>query len=447
MPEIISDKKVFSLSEVLVSVQKTLATRYSSAFWVKAEMNKLNYYRHSGHCYPDLVDKVEGKIIAESRAILWNTDYNRINRKFQTILKEPLKDGIKILFSARVQFDPKYGLSLLILDIDPSFTLGDLEREKQETLQRLKSENRFDKNKLLKLPLLPQRIAIISVETSKGYADFLNVISGNPWKYRFFHLLFPSLLQGERAATSIIAQLRKIKKAVDHFDVVAIIRGGGGEVGLSCYNNYELAKFISEFPIPVITGIGHATNETVSEMVSHTNAITPTKLAEFLIQHFHNFSNPVKEAQQKIIDRSRRLIEENKTEFKSITRLFRSVSSKTLISSKHEVNNMSRLLGHQAFLLFIQNKEVLKNIHRNITVQTGFHLHQAKSQIESLENNMRILHPDNVLRRGYSITLLNGKSLTEVSLLKKSDVVETLLASGSFTSIVSQTNIKPEENE
>ena len=185
---------------------------------------------------------------------MWKDDYIKINNTFQKVLKEPLKDGIKILFLASISFDPTYGLALRIIDIDPGYTLGDLEREKQETIKKLQDEGIFNKNKTLKLPLLPQRIAVISVETSKGYADFLKVIDTNSWGYKFFHLLFPSLLQGEKAVEGIINQLRRIRKVRSHFDVVAIIRGGGGDIGLSCYNSFILAKEIALFPIPVITG-------------------------------------------------------------------------------------------------------------------------------------------------------------------------------------------------
>lgn len=159
-------------------------------------MNKLNFYKQSGHCYPELVEKKDGKIIAQIKSHLWRDDFNRVNNNFQRILKEPLKDGIKILFQAKITFDPVHGLALWIIDIDSSYTLGDLEREKQETIKQLKEEGIFNKNKTLNLPLLPQRIAIISVETSKGYADFLKVIETNSWNYKFFHILFPSLLQG-----------------------------------------------------------------------------------------------------------------------------------------------------------------------------------------------------------------------------------------------------------
>src|SRR5690606_26888894 len=182
------------------------------------------------------------------------------------------------------------GISLRIIDIDPNFSLGLLVREKQQSIERLRKEQIFDANRRIPFPLLPKRIAIISVETSKGLADFLNILDHNDWHYRFEYSLFPALLQGEKAIGSIIGQLHKIAESGSQFDAVALIRGGGGDVGLSCYNHYALASEIARFPIPVLTGIGHATNETVSELVAYKNAITPTGLAEFLIQHFHNFS-------------------------------------------------------------------------------------------------------------------------------------------------------------
>ncbi len=417
MPEKLNDKTIFSLVEVTRSIQKTLNDRYQSSFWVKAEMNKLNFYQHSGHCYPELVEKKGGKVIAQIKAHLWKDDYIRINNNFRSILKEPLKDGIKILFQAKISFDPAHGLALWIMDIDPGYTLGDLEREKQETIRRLKEEGIFSSNKTLPAPLLPQRIAIISVETSKGYADFLEVIETNSWSYRFFHLLFPSLLQGDQAVRSILAQLKRIKQVRHHFDVVAIIRGGGGDVGLSCYNNYQLAREIALFPLPVITGIGHATNETVTEMISFSNAITPTKLAEYLLQKFHNFSVPVQEAEQKIVDRSRRLLSEEKTKFQSEVKLFRSVTEHTLIAHRNEVSSTTRSLQHHVHFIF----------------------KMASVEINNMEQHITNMSPESVLRRGYSITLLNGRAVKHIGQVRNGDIISTVVSDGTITSIVNAT--------
>src|SRR5690625_3419586 len=179
MAEDIKGRKMFTLLDVNRSIQRTLNKRYGSAFWVRAEMIRLNHYPHSGHCYPDLVEKKAGKVVAQIRSILWRTDFNRINKHFKETLKEPLKDGIKILFLAKIIFNPRHGLSLQIYDIDPSFTLGDMEQERQKTIEQLKKKKLFDKNRSLPLAILPDRIAIISVETSKGYADFRKVIDHN----------------------------------------------------------------------------------------------------------------------------------------------------------------------------------------------------------------------------------------------------------------------------
>jgi exodeoxyribonuclease VII large subunit len=466
MPEILSDKKVFTLLEVTKSIQKTLAERYKGAYWIKAEMNKLNFYSHSGHCYPELVEKVQGKVIAQIKCNLWKDDYQHINNKFLNILKEPLKDGIKILFLAKISFDPAHGLALQIIDIDPAYTLGDLEKEKQETIKRMKEEGIFNSNKTLQIPLLPQRIAIISVETSKGYADFLGVLQTNSWNYHFFHMLFPSLLQGEKAVDSIIRQLKRIEKVKSHFDVVAIIRGGGGDVGLSCYNNYELAKAIALFPIPVITGIGHATNETVVEMISFSNAITPTKIAEYLLQEFHNFSVPVQKAREIIADKSGRLLSDEKTKFQSELKLFRSVTENILIHQRNQIREQVYALVRQSVFLFKNEKEYLGNLKENIKKGTFSFCGSVKQEIrqlsmdlkkdtltqlvtsklmlDNLEKNISNMSPKNVLKRGYSITLHNGKAVKSFKSVKVDDQLETVVFDGNIHSIVKSSQ-KPTE--
>lgn len=456
MAETIADKKVFSLAEVMRSVKKTIESRYTTAFWVKAEMNKLNLYRHSGHCYPELVEKENGKVIAETKAILWSSDYQRIERNFRRILNEPLKDGIKILIFARITFDAKYGFALVISDIDPSFTLGDLQREKQETIAELKSLMLFEKNKNLSLPLLPGRIAVISVETSKGYADFLNIIEGNSWGYKFSCFLFPSLLQGEQATRSIMAQLQRIKKVIHHFDMVAIIRGGGGDIGLSCYNDLKLSKAICEFPIPVLTGIGHSTNETVVEMIAHFNAITPTKLAEFLIQKFHNFSIPVQDAKRKITEYSRKLLRDEKISLSNLARLSRSAASSGLAHHKHLLSATQTYISQKSFIRIQSERNRLhhagislfnnagylvqvqlnhlKNMEKLLQSTAGFQLKTEKTKLQLLTGTVKNLDPQNVLKRGYSITLVNGKSVKTISDVATGDVIVTRLADGELKS-------------
>lgn len=436
MPEQTNDKKIFSLLEVNRSIQRTISERYTSSFWVKGEINKLNFYKHSGHCYPELVEKQDNKIIAQMRGILWRDDFKRVNLQFLEVLKEPLKDGIKVLMLAKINFDPVYGISLQILDIDPAFTLGDLEREKQENLDRLKREGLFNLNRLLEMPLLPKRIAIISVESSKGYSDFMNVLENNQWGYRFFTLLFPALLQGDRAAQDILRQMDRVRAVAEHFDVVAIIRGGGGDVGLTCYNDYELAKAICEFPMPVLTGIGHSTNETVSELVAHVNAITPTKLAEYLIQVFHNFSNPIQDAQRLIIETAGRLLNDAKNSLQAETRLFRSVTGNALLQNQQAIRETAvqfrtatRVCLREAEVKLSQEKERTSNLPFSF-------LRNQQIGLENLSRNLEILRPENVLRRGYSITRLNGKALRDSNSVQPGTEIESQLYQGYVRSVV-----------
>src|SRR5690625_3073229 len=412
MSEVINNKTVFSLLEVANSIQKTISSRYTSSYWVKAEMNKLNHYSHSGHCYPELVEKKDNKVIAEMRAVLWKGNFDKINAQF-----------------------------LKTLDIDPSYTLGDLEKEKQQNIIRLKNENLFDKNKTLQLPLIPQRIAIISVETSKGYADFLNVIDNNQWNYKFFHMLFPSLLQGDKAPSNIIEQLHKIRKVKHHFYLVAIIRGGGGDIGLASYNNYDLAKTVASFPLPVLTGIGHATNETVTEMVAHSNHITPTKLAESLLQKFHDFSVPVQKAEEQMIYQARMILNENKFNLKNEMKFFKSLTQNILNQNNSLLNQLPITLSREIKNLIKENKFYLDQNSEQIKKNEQQLLKYQKQKLDSLEKNIEILDPKNVFKRGFSITKFNGKSIKNPNDLEIGQNVETILYEGEFTSKIEK--IKP----
>ncbi|MBP3942223.1 exodeoxyribonuclease VII large subunit [Sphingobacteriaceae bacterium WQ 2009] len=414
MPEHLEDKTIFSLLEVAKSIQKAISERYKSLYWIKAEMNKLNFYPHSGHCYPELVEKKDGKIVAEMRAILWKADYNRINTNFQKVLQEPLREGITMLFQAAISYDPLYGFSLRIVDIDPTFALGELEKEKKESIRKLQEEGIFQANKSIAFPQLPKRIAVISVESSKGFSDFQQIISQNPWGYHMEIYLFPALLQGDKSIPSIIKQLTAIAEQLDNFDVVAIIRGGGGEVGLSSYNNYLLARAIAIFPIPVLTGIGHSTNETVSEMVAYKNAITPSELADFVIQKFHNFSIPVTHAQETIIRCAKLIFEQQQRTMDQLANRINWSTKQHFKTQKLQLKNLEKDLNQQAKQLLREQLLILKNIGRIV----------------------QLADPKNLLGKGFSVTHIHGKLLTSTSQLKLDDFIETTLEHGTFVAKV-----------
>jgi len=417
MPELIDNKHIFSLLEVTRSIQKTIADRYKSLYWIKAEMNKLNHYSHSGHCYPELVEKKDGKIVAEIRSILWKADYNRINTNFLKTVQEPLREGITMLFQAAISFDPMYGLSLKIVDIDPTFTLGELEKEKLESIRKLKEEGIYEANKTRPFPLVPKRLAIISVETSKGLSDFYNIINHNPWGYKFECTLYPALLQGDKSIPSIIRQLSVIAEHMEQYDVVAIIRGGGGEVGLSSYNNYLLAKAVSLFPIPILTGIGHSTNMTVTEMVAYRSAITPSELADFLIQKFHNFAIPLDKAIGSIQSRCEQLFEQH---YQKLSKY----ASDIRWNAQHAIQNA---------------KNELDGLEKNLTTTLSQHFKEHRRALDHTEHVLKLADPLQLLKRGFSITKVNGQLVTSVTDIQPGDTIQTMLSEGIIVSTVTDT--------
>jgi exodeoxyribonuclease VII large subunit len=441
--------QIFTLKQVVSSIRKTIEERYHQTYWVKAEMHKLNRAA-SGHCFPELLQKENGKIVAEMRASIWKHNYENINNRFIKIAKEPLKEDTTLLLQVKIGFHEIYGLSLQILDIDPNYVLGELQKERQETLLRLKNEGLINLNQQLSFPLLPKRVAIISAEGSKGLSDFMQVLEANPWKYSFFTYLFPASLQGDNATESITAQLQRIEKVKEHFDVVVIVRGGGGEVGLSCYNNYLLCKSIASFPLPVLTGIGHSTNLTVSEMVSFRNAITPTELADFLIQSFHNFSVPLKEALTTIAHETKVTLELVKKNLINISHTFKYSTNSRIEGNKSILQLKAAELKSNSTLNLRRHQELLKETSNEIT--NGYRIHRerelsnlqfmmsslpqlSRSQIElhgsaidGLQKRVQNLHPENVLKRGYSITTINDKSIGPNNDVNKGDVVTTRTA-------------------
>lgn len=409
-----TERKIYSLSDLARSLRSVIERNYSSTYWVKAEIAKLNHYPRSGHCYPDLVEKLGEQILAQMRATIWAGDYKFINQNFIRVTGEPLSEGMAILFQSSVTYHPVYGLSLQIQQIEPSFTLGQMAFEKQKTIERLKAEGIFDRNKSLELPLLPRRLAIVSVETSKGYHDFLKILSGYSKQFTIWHHLFPALLQGDKAVESLTAQLRQVRKKGHLFDLVAIIRGGGGDIGLSCYDHYTLTREIANFPIPVITGIGHATNETISEMVAWENKVTPTDVAYFVAGRFTAFDDRVKAAQTSLTARSQQTLASENQHLMRLGGTLRSFSTKILQKDQYM---LSALLNR---------------------LQTGTKRYFEKEtrDLDHHRERIRLLNPEQILKRGFSITLLNGKSIKTEKEVRPGDLISTRLYKGSIESQV-----------
>ncbi|NTW26039.1 MAG: exodeoxyribonuclease VII large subunit [Lentimicrobium sp.] len=457
-------RQVFSLSEITESIARMFGKYYTSPYWIRAEISKLNYYPASGHCFPDLVEKQEGKVKAQLRSIIWRDDLFRISQKFEEVTKEPLREGIAIMFQAYVKFTSEHGLSLQIIDIEPLYTLGEMARAKLATIERLKKEGIFNQNKQVPLPLLLKRLAIISAETSKGYNDLLVTLNNNQWGYKFITRLFPALLQGDAAVESLRKQLVKIRSEIDSFDVVLIIRGGGDEVGLACYDHYDLAQEVSLFPIPVITGIGHSTNETVVEMVACVNKITPTDVAHFILGTFRAFDDRLLLAQQLLLSGASGIINSETAFFNELVLAFQQ-AGKLFVDEEHEtLAQMAQAIRESVNIAVFNHRIALSryetavalhpdqllsdrsNILENIAKMLVFHnRHMLSKQltfVDGIEQRVRLLDPVNVLKRGFTITRYHGKSISRNFKPEPGSVIETETVDEKLISVFTERKLK-----
>ncbi len=372
--------QIFSLKQVALSIEKTIASRYNQQYWVKAEIHKLNKYP-SGHAFPELVEKEDGKIVAQLNGSIWKQHLQRIEKIFIDQVQEPLKDGIQVLMLVRVQFNPTFGLSLQIQDIDPAFTLGHLQKEKDITLKKLKAEGLLQTNQQLPYPLIAKRIAIISAATSKGLSDFYQVLDQNAFGYTFHTKLFEAYVQGDVAVASILEALQEIEKCQEQFDVVVLVRGGGAEVGLTCYNNYELCKGIATFPLPILTGIGHSTNLTVAELIAYASAITPTQLAEMLIAQFREFELRIERLSQGVVQHAQMQIQ--------------------------------------------RNSDKINQVVQNLNWASNQYFKAKQLELEHALQKINLLDPIHILNRGFTITTIDGALLKNISDLENGQLMQT----------------------
>lgn len=456
--ETFNNHTVYSLSDVALSLHKVIERTYTRPYYIKAEILKLNYYPYSGHCYPELVERDGNVIKTEMRAVIWSTHFQDINRRFVQITGEPLKENIRILCLATVQFSPKHGLALHIEDIEPAYTLGEMVRNRQEVIARLKDEQIFELNRNLKMPMLPKRVAVISVETSKGYSDFMQTLHQNEYGYCFHTDLFPSILQGDKAITGIMGQLDRIEARQRDFDVVVLVRGGGGDVGMSCYDDYNLTRRVATFPLPVLTGIGHSTNLTVTDMVAHANFITPTDVAFSLLEQFRRFDDLLGETVSRMVQQVRALVAEHRQALALTETAFRYNLPNVLAEQRKMLGEIAKELVFNSKSVTMNQTFHLKALAQKMERDMQLHLHQELLQLQgikealprlgkavlqkyrrecdSVDEQLRLLSPENVLKRGYSITLRDGHVITQAGDLRPGDHIVTRFFEGETESVV-----------
>ncbi len=414
----------------------------------------------NGHCYLDLIDKDENSatLKARVRATIWASTYRMLRPFFESSTNRKLTAGLKVLLLCSVSYHPLYGLSLNVTDIDPSYTLGELENQRKATIEKLINEGVFDMNKELAVPVPPKRVAIISSGTAAGFQDFTNQIDNNPAGYKVEYKLFDAVVQGDQAENSIIAAINQIYYEVDKWDIVAIIRGGGSQVDLSCFDSYAVATNIAQFPIPVITGIGHEKDTSVTDLVANTRLKTPTAAAEFILEKFDEASYFLSEAVNGFAQEAQNLLNNEKIAlllfqnqlFPSIIQSL-SVEHNWLngVTQKAEDLVIRRIMLEQGSLgLKIHRistnslnqiekaKQLLVNIASKTREIALKKTNQQLVNIEKREIRVESINPTNVLKRGYSITLHNSKLLTSISKVNKGDKIKTIVMNGSVWSEV-----------
>jgi exodeoxyribonuclease VII large subunit len=451
-----------SLSQLNLKLKTAISDSFADPLWVVAEISELRV-NNSGHCYMELIEKAgdSDQMIAKIKATIWSFTFRMISPYFETTTGYRLDAGLKVLLKVQPEFHEVYGISLIVKDIDPSYTLGDLARKKLEILRKLKAEGVIDMNRMLNLPAVPQRIAVISSETAAGYGDFMDSLINNPQEYYFRTELFSAQVQGEKAAETIISALDRIYEKENEFDVVVIIRGGGSQSDLECFNNYDLVYHITQFPLPVISGIGHERDETITDIVAHTSVKTPTAVAEFLIDALIEFDDLLENyaeelanmAGEKIAGEKEKIFNLSQNTVYLVHQKLNEENSylitsfkRTELFSKQFKERKSDVLGNYSFRLgFDCNREIKsENTKLDLTAarigRSLTNLLKSKNeQVFTFEQNLEYLRPEKVLMRGYSISSSGGRLVKNADDLKEGDELVTRFYKGIAQSTIKKT--------
>jgi len=418
------DMEHLSLYELNKKISDVLAKNLEPSYWVVAEIGQLQTNR-KGHCYLELVEKVEDQIKAKTRATIWSYTYRNLSAWFEGITGQSLKAGMKILFNATIQFHEVYGFSLNIRDIDAQYTLGERARKRQEIIEKLQDDGVFDMNKELSLPPVPQNIAVISSETAAGFGDFMNQIAGNEYGYDVRVDLFNAVMQGDEAVASIVNAMHEAFENISDYDLLVIIRGGGATLDLDCFDSYDLGSHVAQFPIPIVTGIGHERDETITDMVAHTKMKTPTAVAEFIISGFRNFEIELMEKFNVMSNKLEQAIDKDSQYIDQMSFRFQRSAHQKLNTQEIKLNNWTKNLhySHQNILRFQNQKlgELQQALKRSPSL-----LIKNQALLEHLEKEINVLDPENVLQRGYSITTINGKNVALLRAFDKEAKILTL---------------------
>ncbi len=450
----------YTLLELSNLIGKAIEESFPGRYWLVAEINEIRE-NINGHCYLELVekDREQDRIIARSRATIWANTWRMLKSYFETSTSQSPGKGMMILVEASVVFHELYGLSFNIRDIDPVYTLGDLEQKRTETIRRLEQEGIFTMNRELPFPLLPARVAVISSPQAAGYEDFMHQIVNNPRNYRFEITLFPALMQGDNTARSVTEALEEIFKLENQFDLVAILRGGGSASDLNSFDSYDIAAHIAQLPLPVITGIGHERDRTIAGMVAHTDLKTPTAVAEFLIGKFTDLDMRIRGLSANLAGEVTRILDFNRQFINSSLRELPMAAGNNILQKKRHLKTTGTFLGGSASRYMQKNRHRLDSFHRGFGFVVKNHLLTGKNnlldlrdetipgkikellrkrsgRLELLDKTLTLIDPQNILKKGYALVHKEGRLVKSIDEIKNGDMLTTKLHDGRFRSRV-----------
>ena len=403
-----------TLRQLNLMVRDAIEMQMPDEYWVEAELAECR--ERGGHCYLELIEKEDttNTPVAKASAKCWRQTWQMIQPYFQRTTGQALRTGMKVLLKVYAQFHETYGFSWIVTDIDPTYTLGDMARKRQEIIRQLKEEGVFDLQRELCIPLFAKRIAVISAAEAAGYGDFCRQLEDNEYGFKFETTLFPAIMQGEQVESSVVAALNAIYHSIRDFDVVVIIRGGGATSDLSGFDTLALAENVAQFPIPVITGIGHDRDESILDMVANTRVKTPTAAAALLIDNLRQVLERINNAQQRITLAIHQRIANHKSRLTSLQTLIPALVERTLSNAKHRI-------------------ELLEN---RLPAVTERIITNQKHKLSQIELMLQSYDPQLLLKRGYSITLMNGRAIRDPKELKVGDEIETRVEKGTIRSVV-----------
>lgn len=432
------ERRELSLLELNNLVRGAVSEAFPGTCWVRAEMSDVRTNASSGHCYLEFIEKnpITGQLVARARGSIWAKTFRMLKPYFEMETGQLFASGLKVLVKVSVEFHELYGYSLTVLDIDPAYTLGDMLRKRMEIIRQLKEEGVFTLNKELPFPVLPKRIAVITSPTAAGYEDFLNQLANNKAGYPFYPKLFPALMQGERTEESVIAALDRIYHHIDCFDVVVIIRGGGSTSDLNSFDSYLLAANCAQFPLPVITGIGHERDDTILDMVAHTRMKTPTAVAEFLIGRMDAAAEELEDLQQEVSELVSTILLKQKNFLQLLGARLPVIVTNRIERNRSFLQMAGNKLPASASAMLLRRRSTLESLQMQLQNRAALRLAEGTRFIQLTEQFIKMASPDYVLKRGYSLSLKDGKIIKHATDLNPGDELVTRFADGDVKSIV-----------